>query len=94
MDTVMLTVDERTALLAAYLVNYGFVRELVRRDYTIVRCLVEACWDLALCGVTLTRGGRMNAGWPTAVQALKKRATRTPGWTSPTATVPRSPACI
>ena len=38
MDTVMLTVDERTALLAAYLVNYGFVRELVRRDYTIVRC--------------------------------------------------------
>jgi N-dimethylarginine dimethylaminohydrolase len=41
MDMVMLTVDERTVLLAPQLVNYGFVRELIRRDYAIIDVPVE-----------------------------------------------------
>ena len=74
MDMVMLAVDERTVLLAPHLVNYGFVRELVRRDYTIIEVPVEEYWDLALNGVTLAPGKVvMNAGSPTVVKALEKR---------------------
>ncbi len=36
--------------------NYGFVRELIRRDYTIIEVPVEEYWDLALNGVTLAPG--------------------------------------
>ena len=74
MDMVMLVVDERTVLLAPHLVNYGFVRELLRRDYTIVEVPVEEYWDLALNGVTLAPGKIVvNAGSPTVVQELERR---------------------
>src|ERR671936_983649 len=56
MDMVMLTVDERKVLLAPHLVNYGFVRELLRRDFEIIEVPVEEYWDLALNGVTLSPG--------------------------------------
>ena len=73
MDMVMLTVDERTVLLAPHLVNYGFVRELIKRDYTIVEVPVEEYWDLALNGVTLAPGKVvMNAGSPTVVKELER----------------------
>ena len=52
----MLTVDHRKVLLAPHLVNYGFVRELIRRDYAIIEVPVEEYWDLALNGVTLAPG--------------------------------------
>jgi N-dimethylarginine dimethylaminohydrolase len=74
MDMVMLVVDERTVLLAPHLVNYGFVRELLRRDYTIVEVPVEEYWDLALNGVTLAPGKIVvNAGSPTVVKELERR---------------------
>jgi N-dimethylarginine dimethylaminohydrolase len=73
MDMVMLTVDERKVLLAPHLVNYGFVRELIKRDYTIIEVPMEEYWDLALNGVTLSPGKVvMNAGSPTVVKALER----------------------
>jgi N-dimethylarginine dimethylaminohydrolase len=73
MDMVMLTVDERTCLLAPHLVNYGFVRELVKRDFRIIEVPVEEYWDLALNGVTLAPGKVvMNAGSPTVVKELER----------------------
>jgi len=73
MDMVMLTVDERTCLLAPHLVNYGFVRELVKRDFTIIEVPVDEYWDLALNGVTLAPGKVvMNAGSPTTVKELER----------------------
>jgi N-dimethylarginine dimethylaminohydrolase len=73
MDMVMLTVDERKVLLAPHLVNYGFVRELVKRDFTIIEVPVEEYWDLALNGVTLSPGRVvMNAGSPTVVRELER----------------------
>jgi N-dimethylarginine dimethylaminohydrolase len=73
MDMVMMTVDHRKVLLAPHLVNYGFVRELVKRDYTIIEVPVEEYWDLALNGVTLSPGKIvMNAGSPTVVKELER----------------------
>jgi N-dimethylarginine dimethylaminohydrolase len=73
MDMVMLTVDERKVLLAPHLVNYGFVRELIKRDYTIIEVPVEEYWDLALNGVTLSPGRVvMNAGSSTVVRELER----------------------
>jgi N-dimethylarginine dimethylaminohydrolase len=73
MDMVMLTVDERKVLLAPHLVNYGFVRELVRRDYTIIEVPIEEYWDLAINGVTLSPGRvLMNSGSPTVVKELER----------------------
>jgi N-dimethylarginine dimethylaminohydrolase len=73
MDMVMLTVDERKCLLAPHLVNYGFIRELVKRDFTIIEVPVEEYWDLALNGVTLAPGKVvMNAGSPTVLRQLEK----------------------
>jgi N-dimethylarginine dimethylaminohydrolase len=69
----MLTVDERTCLLAPHLVNYGFVRELLKRDFTIIEVPVEEYWDLALNGVTLAPGKViMNAGSPLTRGALER----------------------
>ena len=77
MDMVMLTVDERKVLLAPHLVNYGFVRELVKRDYTIIEVPVEEYWDLALNGVTLSPGKVvMNAGSPTVVEGAREARRR------------------
>src|SRR5690349_24430436 len=74
MDMVMLTVDHGKVLLAPHLVNYGFVRELLRRGYEIIEVPVEEYWDLALNGVTLSPGKVvMNSGSPTVVRELEKR---------------------
>ena len=60
-------------LLAPHLVNYGFVRELLRRDYTIIEVPVDEYWDLALNGVTLAPGKvLMNAGSPSVVKELER----------------------
>jgi N-dimethylarginine dimethylaminohydrolase len=73
MDMVLLVPAERVAVLSPHLVNYGFVRELVRRDFRIVEVPVEEYWDLAVNGVTLEPGKVvMNAGSPTVVSALEK----------------------
>lgn len=73
LDMVMATVDERTCLLAPHLVNYGFVRELVKRDFTIIEVPVEEYWDLAINAVTLAPGKIvMNAGSPTVVRELER----------------------
>jgi N-dimethylarginine dimethylaminohydrolase len=73
MDMVLLTVDERKVLLSPHLVNYGFVRELHRRDYTIIEVPVEEYWDLAINGVTLSPGKVvLNEGSPTVVRALER----------------------
>jgi N-dimethylarginine dimethylaminohydrolase len=54
-------------------VNYGFVRELVKRDFTIIEVPVEEYWDLALNGVTLAPGKIvMNAGSPTVLRELER----------------------
>src|SRR5215475_6548743 len=45
MDMVLLVPAERVAVLSPHLVNYGFVRELVRRDFTIVEVPVAEYWD-------------------------------------------------
>ena len=73
MDMVLLVPAERVAVLSPHLVNYGFVRELVRRDFRIVEVPVEEYWDLAVNGVTLEPGKVvMNAGSPTVVAALEQ----------------------
>ena len=73
MDMVMLTVDERKVLLSPHLVNYGFVRELKRREVEIVEVPVEEYWDLAINGVTLAPGKvLLNEGSPSVVRALDR----------------------
>jgi N-dimethylarginine dimethylaminohydrolase len=72
MDMVLLVPAERVAVLSPHLVNYGFVRELVRRDFRIVEVPVEEYWDLAVNGVTLEPGKVViNAGSPAVVSALE-----------------------
>jgi len=73
MDMVMLTLDERKVLLAPHLVNYGFIRELKRRDVTIIEVPLDEYWDLAINGVTLAPGKVLiNQGSPKVVKALEK----------------------
>src|SRR5918911_1518399 len=73
MDMVMLTVDEGKVLLAPHLVNYGFVRELKRRDVKIIEVPTEEYWDLAINGVTLAPGKvLLNQGSPSVVEALER----------------------
>ena len=73
MDMVMLAVDRGKVLLAPHLVNYGFVRELKRREVEIVEVPVEEYWDLAINGVTLAPGKvLLNQGSPTVVEALER----------------------
>lgn len=73
MDMVMLTLDERKVLLSPHLVNYGFVRYLLKNDYSVIEVPVEEYWDLAINGITLAPGKvLMNAGSPKVVTALEK----------------------
>src|SRR4029077_18452432 len=73
-DMVMLTVDHGKVLLAPHLINYGFVRELLKRGYEIIEVPVDEYWDLALNGVTLAPAKAvMNAGSPTVVRELERR---------------------
>ena len=72
MDMVLLVPAEGIAVLSPHLVNYGFVRELVRRDFTIVEVPVDEYWDLAVNGVTLEPGRVViNKGSPAVVSALE-----------------------
>ncbi len=72
MDMVMLVPAERVAVVSPHLVNYGFVRELLRRDFRIVEVPVEEYWDLAVNGVTLEPGKVViNKGSPTVVAGLE-----------------------
>ena len=73
MDMVCLVPDRRVIVLAPHLVNYGFVRRLMERDFRIVEVPLEEYWDLAVNGVTLAPGKVvMNKGSQTVVDALEK----------------------
>ena len=54
--------DERVIVLAPHLVNYGFVRWLMERDYKIVEVPLDEYWDLAVNGVTLEPGKVVSTG--------------------------------
>jgi N-dimethylarginine dimethylaminohydrolase len=70
---VCLVPDERVIVLAPHLVNYGFVRWLMERDFRIVEVPVEEYWDLAVNGVTLEPGKViMNKGSRTVVDGLER----------------------
>jgi N-dimethylarginine dimethylaminohydrolase len=73
MDMVVMVPDERVAVLAPHLVDYGFVKQLLERDFTIVEVPVEEYWGLAVNAVTLAPGKVvMNAGSPTVKSELEK----------------------
>src|SRR5712692_8195968 len=72
MDMVLLVPDVRVAVLSPHLVNYGFVRYLMERDFKIVEVPVEEYWDLAVNGVTLEPGKIVvNKGSPAILRALE-----------------------
>jgi N-dimethylarginine dimethylaminohydrolase len=72
MDMVCLVPDAGVIVLAPHLVNYGFVRWLKEREWTIVEVPVEEYWDLAVNGVTLAPGKVViNRGSPRVVEQLE-----------------------
>ena len=72
MDMVCLVPDRGVIVLAPHLVNYGFVRWLKEREWTIVEVPVEEYWDLAVNGVTLAPGKVViNRGSPRVVEQLE-----------------------
>jgi N-dimethylarginine dimethylaminohydrolase len=72
MDMVCLVPDRGVIVLAPHLVNYGFVRWLKERDWTIVEVPAEEYWDLAVNGVTLAPGKVViNRGSPRVVEQLE-----------------------
>ncbi len=71
-DMVLMVPDEGVVVLAPHLVNYGFIRYLMSRDYKVIELPVEEYWDLAVNGVTLAPGKVViNQGSPTVVKALE-----------------------
>jgi len=65
--------DHGLAVLAPHLVDYAFVRYLMRRDFRIIEVPVEEYWDLAVNAVTLEPGKLvMNAGSPSTLRALER----------------------
>ncbi len=71
-DMVLMVPDVGYAVLAPHLVNYGFVRYLMKRDIKVIEVPVEEYWDLAVNGVTLAPGKVIvNRGSPTVVKALE-----------------------
>ena len=73
MDMVCMVPDDRVIVLAPHLVNYGFVRWLMERDYRIVEVPLDEYWDLAVNGVTLEPGKVViNRGSSTVVEALER----------------------
>ncbi len=73
MDMVCLVPDRRVIVLAPHLVNYGFVRWLMERDFRIIEVPLEEYWDLAVNGVTLEPGKVvLNKGSRTVVDALER----------------------
>ena len=72
-DMFVMVPDERVAVVAPHLVDYGFIRELHRRDFTVIDVPPEEYWDLAVNAVTLEPGKViMNTGSPTVVGALER----------------------
>jgi N-dimethylarginine dimethylaminohydrolase len=72
-DMFLMVPDERVAVLAPHLVNYGFVRRLMRDDWKVIEVPVEEYWGLAVNAVTLEPGKVvMNAGSPTVVERLEQ----------------------
>ena len=71
-DMFLMVPDDHVAVLAPQLVNYGFVRYLMRNDWRVIDVPPEEYWALACNGVTLAPGKvLMNAGSPTVVKALE-----------------------
>ena len=59
-------------MLAPHLVDYGFVRYLMRNDWKVIEVPVEEYWGLAVNAVTLEPGKVvMNAGSPTVVDRAR-----------------------
>ena len=52
-DMFLMVPDHHVAVLAPQLVNYGFVRYLMRNDWTVIEVPPEEYWDLACNAVTL-----------------------------------------
>jgi N-dimethylarginine dimethylaminohydrolase len=72
-DMFLMVPDHGIAVLAPHLVDYAFVRELMRRDFKVIEVPVQEYWDLAVNGVTLEPGKVvMNAGAPSTVAALER----------------------
>jgi N-dimethylarginine dimethylaminohydrolase len=72
-DMFLMVPDHGVAVLAPQLVNYGFVRYLMRNDWTVIEVPPEEYWDLACNAVTLEPGKVvMNAGSPLVVGQLEK----------------------
>jgi N-dimethylarginine dimethylaminohydrolase len=72
-DMFLMVPDDRVAVLAPHLVDYRFVRYLMRNDWTVVEVPIEEYWGLAVNAVTLAPGKVvMNAGSPTVVGQLEK----------------------
>jgi N-dimethylarginine dimethylaminohydrolase len=72
-DMFLMVPDHRVAVLAPWLVNYGFVRYLMRNDWRVVEVPREEYWDLACNAVTLAPGKVvMNAGSPSVVRELER----------------------
>jgi N-dimethylarginine dimethylaminohydrolase len=71
-DMFLLVPDHRVAVLAPHLVDYAFVRYLMRNDWKVIEVPVEEYWALAVNAVTLEPGKViMNAGSPTVVDRLE-----------------------
>jgi N-dimethylarginine dimethylaminohydrolase len=72
-DMFLMVPDHGVAVLAPQLVNYGFVRYLMRNDWKVIEVPPEEYWDLACNAVTLRPGKVvMNAGSPTVVDRLER----------------------
>jgi len=72
-DMFLMVPDHRVAVLAPQLVNYGFVRYLMRNDWKVIEVPPEEYWALACNGVTLEPGKViLNAGSPRVVAELEK----------------------
>ena len=72
-DMFLMVPDHRVAVLAPHLVDYGFVRYLMRNDWHVIEVPLDEYWGLAVNAVTLEPGKViMNAGSPTVVDRLEK----------------------
>jgi N-dimethylarginine dimethylaminohydrolase len=73
-DMFLMVPAERVAVVAPWLVNYGFVRHLMREGWDVIDVPREEYWALACNAVTLEPGKVvMNAGSTTVVKALEQR---------------------
>lgn len=72
-DMFLMVPNHGTVVLAPQLVDYAFVRYLMRRDFKVIEVPVDEYWDLAVNAVTLEPGKVvMNAGAPSTVAALER----------------------